>query len=301
MVDLEFYVSGVATFFGIPRCGSGIPILGVPMEDTVSFRPGTRFAPSVIRQWSQYFEFTPSIDLGVDALGKACDLGDVSLLQGLVDMNIRRIEAVVGEALGRWGRVINIGGEHTLSLAAARALRASQGSYGIYVHVDAHFDSRMEWPIGQSLSHATFVRRIIEDVRPELLVFLGPRSYDPEELTFVRDLNNSVILMTRDLKLMNRYELRLLVRELLDSYSGPIHLSIDVDVLDPSIMPGVGNPEAFGLNYGELLRIIEAVLDHGGSRVKVLDIVEYSPPNDPGLASLPVIVKLILDVLNYMA
>jgi len=300
MGSLDFYVNTLNTFFGISRCGSGVPILGIPMEDTVSFRPGTRFAPGVIRQWSQYFEFTPSIDLGFDVLSKACDLGDVSLLQGLVDRNVERIKAVVNEALSRWGRVISIGGEHTLSLGTAKALSENKGSYGIYVHVDAHLDSREEWPIGQSLSHATFVRHIVRDVKPQLFMFLGPRSYDPEELTFVKNLEDSVLLTTKDLKLMSKYELRTWVRELLDSYSGPIHLSIDVDVLDPSIMPGVGNPEGLGLGYGELLRVVEAVLDHGGSRVRVVDLVEYSPPNDPNLMSLPVIIKLILDVLNYL-
>ncbi len=154
--------------------------------------------------------------------------------------------------------------------------------------------------MGQVLSHATFVRHIINQVKPQSLVFLGFRSYDKEEVKFVRGLENSVLLSARDVRLMNDHELRLLIRGVIDSYAGPIHLSIDVDVLDPSIAPGVGNPEGFGLGYGELLRIIRAILDYGGSRVRAVDIVEYSPPNDPGLTSLPTIIKLILDVLNYL-
>ncbi|ADN51305.1 agmatinase family protein [Vulcanisaeta distributa] len=298
--NIDFYVVPQYTLFGVPKCGRGIPILGIPMEDTVSFRPGTRFAPSVIRTWSQYFEFTPTEDLGIDPLEKACDLGDLSLMQGMADKNLERINLVVKDAINTWGRVVNIGGEHTLSLGVARAVRESQGSYGIYIHVDAHLDSREEWPLGQSLSHATFVRHIINQVRPQSLVFLGFRSYDKEEINFVRGLENSTLLSTRDIRSMDYHELRLLIRGVIDSYPGPIHLSIDVDVLDPSIMPGVGNPEGFGLNYGELLRIIKAVLDYGGSRVKAVDLVEYSPPNDPGLMSLPTIIKLILDVLNYL-
>ena len=298
--ELDFYVSSQYTLFGISRCGSGIPILGVPIEDTVSFRPGTKFAPGVIRSWSQYFEFTPTEDLGIDVLSKACDLGDLTLLQGVVNANVERIRSVIREVIGRWGRVVSIGGEHTMSLGVARAVNDSQGSYGIYVHVDAHLDSREEWPVGQSLSHATFVRHIVNSVSPQLLLFLGPRVYDKEEISFVRDLDNSMLLLTRDVKLMGSYELRRVIGDSLGSYPGPIHLSIDVDVLDPSIMPGVGNPEGFGLNYGELLRIIRAVLDYGGSRVKAVDLVEYSPPNDPGLMSLPTMARLILDVLNYL-
>ncbi|GAB6946565.1 agmatinase family protein [Vulcanisaeta sp. JCM 16161] len=298
--NIDFYVTSQYTLFGIPKCGRGIPILGIPMEDTVSFRPGTRFAPSVIRSWSQYFEFTPTEDLGIDPLEKACDLGDLSLLQGMVDKNLERISLTVRDVINTWGRVINIGGEHTLSLGIAKAVRESQGSYSVYIHVDAHLDSREEWPMGQVLSHATFVRHIINQVKPQSLVFLGFRSYDKEEVKFVRGLENSVLLSARDVRLMNDHELRLLIRGVIDSYAGPIHLSIDVDVLDPSIAPGVGNPEGFGLGYGELLRIIRAILDYGGSRVRAVDIVEYSPPNDPGLTSLPTIIKLILDVLNYL-
>ena len=301
MSSIDFYVSTAGTIFGAPtRCDSGIPILGIPMEDTVSFRPGTRFAPGVIRLWSQYFEFTPSIDLGIDILSRICDLGDVSLLQGLVERNVDRIRAVINEVLSKWGKVISIGGEHTLSLGSAKAVREYYGSYGIYVHVDAHLDSRQEWPVGQPLSHATFVRHLMNSVKPKLFMFMGFRSYDPEELNFVKNLNDALLFRTRDVKLMSKYELRLWVRNALSSYDGPIHLSIDVDVLDPSIMPGVGNPEGFGLSYGELLKVIEAVLDYGGSRVKVIDIVEYSPPNDPNLMSLPTIIHLLLDVLNYL-
>lgn len=298
--NVDFYVTSQYTLFGIPRCGGGIPILGVPMEDTVSFRPGTRFAPSVIRSWSQYFEFTPTEDLGMDPLSKACDLGDISLLQGMVEKNLERINRVVRDVINTWGRVINIGGEHTLSLGVAKAVRESQGSYGIYMHVDAHLDSREEWPVGQSISHATFVRGIINGVRPRAVAFLGFRSYDREELNFVRRLEDSLLLSTRDIKSLGDHELRLLIRGVIDSYPGPIHLSIDLDVLDPSIMPGVGNPEGLGLNYGELLRIVRAVLDYGGPRVRAIDVVEYSPPNDPGLMSLPIVVKLMLDVLNYL-
>ena len=298
--SIDFYVASQYTLFGIPKCGNGVPILGIPMEDTVSFRPGTRFAPSMIRAWSQYFEFTPTEDLGIDPLGKACDLGDISLLQGMAERNLERISLVVSEAINRWGRVINIGGEHTLSLGVAKAVRESQGSYGIYVHVDAHLDSREEWPVGQQLSHATFVRRIVNEVRPQAIAVLGFRSYDRDEVNFIRGFENSLLLQTRDIKLMSEHELRLIIRGLIDSYPGPIHLSIDVDVLDPSIVPGVGNPEGFGLNYSELLRVVKAILDYGDSRVRAVDIVEYSPPNDPGLMSLPTIIKLILDVLNYL-
>ncbi|WP_069807667.1 arginase family protein [Vulcanisaeta thermophila] len=296
---IEFYTGLSQTLFGVRRCGDGIPVLGIPMEDTLSFRPGTRFATSVIRQWSQYFEFTPTRDLGVDVLSRVCDMGDVSLLQGLPERNISRIERVVSEAVGRWGRLVNIGGEHTVSLGVALGLRDSLG-YGAYIHIDAHLDSRSEWPLGQSLSHATFVRRLIKDVKPELILYLGFRSYDNEELDFINELGNAVALPGSAIKSLGNYEARALIRDFMSTVGGPIHVSIDLDVLDPSIMPGVGNPEGNGLTYNELLRVLEPVLELGGSRVGAVDIVEYSPPNDPNLTSLPTVIKLIIDVLNYL-
>jgi len=294
MGALDFLTSRVHGIFGVSsNCEGRIPFLGIPMEDTVSFRPGTRFAPSVIRMWSDYFEFTPSRDLGVDVLEILCDVGDVELLRGDLGNNLARIREVVREALVRWGRLLTIGGEHTLSLATARAL----GEDGpiTYVHIDAHLDSREEWPPGQPLSHATFVREII-NMKPNLILSLGYRSYDPEERSHLEGSGSAVLVSTNTLRRMSRYQLRSMVRDYLESYVSRIHLSIDVDVLDPSIAPGVSNPEAGGLDYGMLLNIVEAVLDYGD--VRIVDIVEYSPPNDPGLMTLPLIIKLILDVLN---
>lgn len=296
---VEFYTALNTTFFGINRCGSGIPMLGIPMEDTLSFRPGTRFAPSVIRQWSQYFEFTPTRDLGFDVLSKACDLGDISLLQGDVNRNISRIRNVVSEIMGKWGKLISIGGEHTISLGVALGIK-DVVNYGAYIHVDAHLDSRSEWPIGQQLSHATFVRHIVNEVKPQLILYLGFRAYDEEELDFIDKLSNAVAVPGNAIKSMGNYELRALIKDFVSTVDGPIHLSIDLDVLDPSIIPGVGNPEGNGLNYNELLRVVEPVLELSGSRVVAVDIVEYSPPNDPNLMSLPTVIKLIIDVLNYL-
>lgn len=142
--DIDFYVSSQYTLFGVPKCGSGIPILGVPIEDTVSFRPGTRFAPGIIRYWSQYFEFTPTEDLGIDVLSKACDLGDLTLLQGVVDVNVDRIRSVIKETIDKWGRIISIGGEHTMSLGTAKAVNESQ------VHMVFTFTLMRTWIRGRS-------------------------------------------------------------------------------------------------------------------------------------------------------
>jgi agmatinase len=244
--------------------------------------------------WSDYFEFTPSRDLGVDVLSDLCDLGDLGLLHGDVVSNLRRIENVAREVLSRWGRLLAIGGEHTLSLATARAL-SSLGSRFTYVHVDAHLDSREEWPPGQSLSHATFVRGILE-LRPDLVLSLGYRSYDQGERRFLERSGVAGLISTDALRRMGRGKLRSTIRDYIESFGSPVHLSIDIDVLDPVVAPGVSNPEAGGLGYGELLNVIEAVLDYGD--VRIVDVVEYSPPNDPGLMTLPTIVKLILDITN---
>ncbi len=292
MSYVELYTYRPGCLFELKPCGTGIPILGIPLEDTLSFKPGTRFATQALRSYSRFFEYTPTVDLGIDVLYKACDLGDLALCQGLLDENLRRIRLVVGETLDRWGRALLIGGEHTLTLGAARALKGLNA----YIHIDAHFDCREEWPYGQRLSHATFVRRLIEELKPELVLFIGVRAYDTDEKAYVENLEDAYVITTNMVKGMEKMWLRALIGDVLSTVTGDVYLSIDVDVLDPSIMPGVGNPEGLGLTYVELYRVLEAVMDY--SRPRVIDIVEYNPLADQSGIGLTHLVRLILDILN---
>jgi agmatinase len=128
-----------------------VKLFGAPMEDTLSFRPGTRFAPQKIRAILPYLEYTT---LFGNVTKPLCDLGDVELLQGAPAENVARIERFIQKVDPPF---IMVGGDHTATLAALNVVRPDT-----YVHIDAHFDLRDQWPPGQRLSHATFARRAHE-------------------------------------------------------------------------------------------------------------------------------------------
>ena len=238
-----------------------VALLGVPMDDTESHRPGTRFAPQRVREVMPYVEYsTPLGEAPIEALS---DVGDVDLMLGRVEENLARIEKRVSQLEKPF---VVVGGEHTLTLAVMRATRPKT-----YVHIDAHLDMRGEWPRGQSLSHATWLRRAVEELGVHV-VAIGAHAYAEEEEQFAKSVDAVVI-----------HRKAVTLRAVLDALSTatpPIHVAVDIDVLDPAYAPGVGNPEPGGLTWEELDQVLLGVFLY--ARPRTLDVVEYSPPYDCG-------------------
>jgi len=236
-------------------------LIGAPMDDTESFRPGTRFAPQKIREIIPFVEYaTPLGEAPIDMLE---DLGDVDLLIGRVEENLARIERRVAEV---GTPVIVVGGEHTVTLATIRALRPRT-----YVHIDAHLDMRGEWPRGQSLSHATWLRRAVEETGIHVIA-VGVHAYAEEEAEYAKSVDAVVIHR----KATNPRT----IMDALSTATPPIHVAVDIDVLDPAYAPGVGNPEPGGLTWDELEHVLLATFLY--AKPRSLDVVEYSPPYDCG-------------------
>ncbi len=234
-----------------------VKIFGAPMEDTVSFRPGTRFAPQKVRSVLPHLEYTTAFG---EAAVVHCDMGDVELLQGMPEENLNRIKMFIEKTTPPF---IMIGGEHTVTLAALEVLKPNT-----YIHIDAHFDLRNEWPPGQRLSHATFARRAHEKL-DFYAIFIGVRAFDREEYLYARESGFYVVGSD-----FTRRE----IADAVSTVSGSVYLSIDVDVLDPAEAPGVGTPEAGGIDYRTLeMLLIDLTLT---LKPRALDIVEFSPPND---------------------
>jgi len=279
-------------------CGpASLHVLGAPMEDTLSYRPGTRFAPEELRRVSKYIEATPTQYLGIQVPKYVCDVGDLSLSQGAPEFNLSIIEKAAEDALRRWGFIATIGGEHTVSLGVARAIGKTFGRLGAFVQIDAHLDLRKEWA-GQALSHATFARIINEELRPSY-INVGFRGFDDDELRFLNSINGLGFTSFEVAKLP-RAMLVNSIEESLRGTAGPIHLSIDVDAFDPSIAPGVGNPESGGLTYPDVYSVVRSVIDAVGDRLVAVDIMEYSPPNDVSNMTAVLVLKLILDIFNLI-
>lgn len=257
-------------------------VLGCPLDLTVSWRPGTRFAPNAIREASWNLEgYSPSLDRNLEDLPLS-DLGDLTLSYDLPTA-LAEIEEAVLRLAEDGKKPLLLGGEHLLTLAAVRALAERCPDLKV-LHVDAHADLRTEY-LGTPLCHATVMRRVVEVLGPRRVYQVGVRSWDRREREEARELT---VFLGEGPEGPIPLELS----------EGPLYLSLDLDVLDPSVCPGVGAPEPGGWTFKELLAFLYRLPWHG---VVGADVVELSPPSDPFGTSATVAAKVIREILLLMA
>ncbi|MBS7651529.1 arginase family protein [Candidatus Bathyarchaeota archaeon] len=249
-------------------------VFGAPLDLTGSYRRGSRFAPSSIRWASMDLEGC-SLRTGLrrDKV-RVSDIGD---LKGSRDVEAY-LECVVKafKFISASGKIpVMMGGEHTVTLGALRALRPD-----LVVCLDAHLDLR-ESLSGLRLSHATFIRRAFEELDAYFL-FIGCRAFSEEELKLAEEKSERLGIVTSLDILRGGPEraLKALREALASAFSA--YLTIDMDVLDPSAAPAVCNPVPEGLSVTGLLDIITGGVD---LRFRGLDLTEVTPNYDSGLTS----------------
>ncbi len=251
-------------------------LLGAPFDHTQSFRPGARFGPSALRAALPNLEFY-SVELGrpLDDVPLG-DAGDLEYTSDILSA-LKFVEEAVSELKGSGKVPALAGGEHTITLASYRPFCGAS-----LVVFDAHLDMRDEL-FGLKVSHATFLRRLMESCDVEVL-HVGGRAFSREELEFAR---------SRGVEMYPPHELREAADALsrLSRSGADVYVSLDLDVLDPAFAPGVGNPEPGGLSSSELFRLL-ASLD--GSSLVGFDVVELTPPYDPSGATSAAAAKALL-------
>jgi len=178
-----------------------------------------------------------------------------------------------------------MGGEHTITLGTTRG----SGSDVAIIVFDAHLDLRNEY-LGQRVSHATFLRRVSEEINSENILGLGVRAICKEELEYAKKEN--IDFFTTQQILMEREKVVDRLSEFLEDKER-VYLSIDMDVLDPSFAPAVQNPEPNGLSYRDLLDILQRICD---LRMVAFDLVEVTPPYDHGITAI-LSANIIFDVI----
>lgn len=256
-------------------------IFGVPFDGTTSYRPGTRFGPSHIRNESFGIEtYSPYQDL--DLLDyKVFDAGDLECPFGNPVSVLDEIQNFTKTILDDNKKPLMLGGEHLISLGMARALVDKYPNLKI-VHLDAHCDLRDEY-LGEKLSHATVMRRIYELVEPQSILQFGIRSGDAEEFAFAKEHVMQTRFNTEGFK------------EKLEMFKGyPIYFTLDLDVLDPSQFSGTGTPEAGGIDF---LTLITFIKDLNNYNIVGADINELSPIYDPSQASTALACKVVRELL----
>ena len=262
-------------------------IFGVPFDSTHSYKPGCRFGPDVIRDAFNNIEIFES-DFGVDLeTVNIQDLGNIQHTVVATEM-LDMVEKTTKELQKNKNQLIILGGEHLLTYGTYMSFPKETG----YVVFDAHYDLRDEYA-DIKLSHAAYLRRIVEKRGSENIIHVGARAYVKEELQFLKEHNIKTIT---DKQIRDGEGSRLLNKatENFDS----IYTSIDLDVLDPAFAPGIGNPEAVGITSRELYDMIISLKDRN---IVSADIVELNPSFDNGsTASLAAKMVSTIIAMNYV-
>ncbi len=283
-------------FLGLPQPYSTFEaaqalVLPIPLEATVTFGAGTAAGPAAIIAASQHVELydrehdrEPALDYGVHTLAPLELSADPAEA-------VERIAEAVGRAAATGKLVVCLGGEHTISAGVTRGLLEALGGPLTVVQLDAHCDLRDEWD-GTPYSHACVVRRILDDERVEQVLQLGIRSIDSEEVRFRRANPERVhTWYAEDVHAGGwREQLARLVE------GRRVHVTIDVDGLDPSVVPATGTPEPDGLSWTEALEILRTTA--GVADVAGIDCVELAPQAGQHAADFAV-AKLVYKALTY--
>ena len=264
-------------------------IIGVPFDSTSSYSPGSRFGPTTIREASYNFE-KYNITFNKDIATNFYDFGNINVVNGNCKKTIAILEDGVNELIDSSIKPIVIGGEHSISLAPIKALA---NKYKIedmtIIHLDAHMDIIDEYQ-GEKCSHATVMKRV-HDLNPKEIIEIGIRSGSLEEKEFTEKQDNITIFPVKDVK-----EKFLTIEEkicLIDD-EDPIYLSIDIDVLDPSYVPKVGNPVPNGISPDTIEKLLEILAK---KNIIGFDLVEVAT-NKLGDSTAVTGAKIVHDFLS---
>jgi agmatinase len=232
--------------------------------------PGTRFGPRAILEASRQVEFyDEELDLEPFRIGIAT-LAEIEVHPGNLEAGLDQLAGVISRLADAGILPFTLGGEHSLTIAPVRALKARYPEVCV-LQLDAHLDLRAEYQ-GTTQSHASVMRRVRELGVPTVAV--GIRSVSREEADYVHSENVPVFL-AREIR-----EKGLPVDAILSKLGNPVYVTIDLDAFDPSCVPGVGTPEPGGLTWEEGLKLLRAVCER--RQVVGCDIVELCPiPGQP--------------------
>lgn len=276
---------------GITPQEADFSLFGVPFDGLASARLGAAQAPASLRAWSRHL--TPfSEDRTRLAAMSLCDLGDFSIQRPEVDFEIIRAQVAALPNIP-----IALGGDHSISIPVLQGQRQrfAEKRLGL-VWVDAHPDLCDEFD-GSRLSHACVLRRALEaGIQQSDVCLVGLRSWEEQELDLVENgrlnIYSAEQVAERGMKWVANDVRRLLTR------CDAIHISFDIDALDPSAAPGTGIPDFGGLTMREALILLKSLQ---GLKLAGLDVVEVAPPLDSSNATIFAALKIIMEFIGLIA
>lgn len=256
-----------------------IIITGIRYDGTSSFRAGSRQGPEHIRAFSRNLEtFSPYFLKDIHSV-KYTDAGDLDIIPGNSEYAHNEIARHIDKLLGTHAKLITMGGEHSITYPVFET-QARNMDKPVFIVMDAHADLRNSYG-GTEFSHACVMKRVAGLIGIENMIFLGQRSFTSEEW---KEMKGALLYSPKPCELP--------IQLIGDR---DVYLSVDLDVLDPSVMPGTGTPEAGGWSFDELMNMI---MELRKCRVTGTDIVEVCPPYDQsgisGAAAAKIVREMIL-------
>lgn len=272
-------------FMGSTECfdDASIIMVGVPMDFTCSFRPGTRFGPQKIRE----------VSIGIEEYSiyhDKCltdysyfDCGDLDMPFGNVEKSLELIEESAHEILNAGKFPIFVGGEHLISVPVIRKVYEKYGDDLVIFHFDAHADLR-EGYLGCKNSHASAIRRVTDFMPSKNIYQFGIRSGTKDEFEFAKNNTNMYTIEVIE-------PLKEAIKAIGDR---PLYITLDIDVVDPAFANGTGTPEPGGISAAEMINSIKLLKD---KNIVGFDLVEVSPPYDITDRTALLAAKIIRDMI----
>ncbi|SHJ72900.1 agmatinase [Tepidibacter formicigenes] len=261
---------------------SDVVVFGAPFDGTCSFRPGSRFAGYRIRVESYGLEtYSPYLDRDLEDK-KIHDSGDLELPFGNKEKSLDLIYEYTKDILNNNKKPFMIGGEHLVSLSPIKALHEKYPDL-VILHFDAHTDLREDY-MGEKLSHATVIKRAWDLLGDNRIYQFGIRSGLREEFKWSNEGHTY----------LNKFDTSTLKDVIEIIKDKPIYITIDLDILDPSIFPGTGTPEPGGITFKEMLDSIKLM---SNLNIVGADVVELAPDYDPTGVSTAVACKVIRELM----
>lgn len=306
--DSEPAYAGLATFMKVPLAleegdlaDADVAILGAPMDEMVTHRPGTRFGPRAIREATDLPDRIWHMDLGVNPFVelKVVDHGDAACMPGDPHRSHKAIRERVRTICGTGTVPIILGGDHSITFPIVSAVSEHHEDLAI-VHFDTHADTDEEnW--GVEYAHGTPFWHIVESeaVKGPRLVQIGLRGGWPweEEWAWMRSAGIRWHRMEQIIESGIDSVMSSVLYEIRDAKN--VYISVDIDVLDPAYAPGTGTPEPGGMTTWQLLRAVRTVALEKG--FVGMDVVEVSPPYDHAQITAMAANRVVVEAISALA
>ena len=254
--------------------GADLVVWGIPLDTSVTNRPGTRFGPEAIRRASCIMDMDPVYPFHLDVFNTLAiaDYGDCAISTNRVWENPERIEAEASKILDTGAYLLSLGGDHYVTWPLLRAHAERHGPLAL-IQFDAHQDT-WETNDGEDgmpeIDHGTFITRAVKDgiIDPDRSIQIGIRTHAPEDY----DIE---IIYGDELEELSADEVAAQIQKRVGT--GPVYLTFDIDCLDPAFAPGTGTPVSGGPSSAKALSVLRKL---GGIHIVGSDVVEVSPPYD---------------------